>query len=156
MEQNTEFIHVSHDCSYLIVAFMGICIAIAFHVVSRKCQLTHFHAILFVLCSRSTIFAMIHGRPGQECPSHVVGTMPRPSWSTEFAFTFRTATSLAWLDYYDLSTDAWVTEVLPDAPHPRDHTGGAYLPTTNQFLSPAVEMVEPLTFFDHVILPTLF
>jgi hypothetical protein len=31
-----------------------------------------------------------------------------------------------YLDYYDLDSDEWVTN-LPDAPHPRDHTGGAFL-----------------------------
>jgi hypothetical protein len=31
-----------------------------------------------------------------------------------------------YLDYYDLDRQVWVTD-LPDAPHPRDHTGGAFL-----------------------------
>jgi hypothetical protein len=33
------------------------------------------------------------------------------------------ATSLAWLDVYDIARDEW--SVGPDAPHARDHTGGA-------------------------------
>jgi N-acetylneuraminic acid mutarotase len=36
------------------------------------------------------------------------------------------ATSLGWLDYYDVDKDTWVTD-LPDAPNPRDHTGGALI-----------------------------
>jgi hypothetical protein len=32
--------------------------------------------------------------------------------------------TLGWLDYYDIDTDTWVTN-LPTAPNPRDHTGGA-------------------------------
>lgn len=32
--------------------------------------------------------------------------------------------SVGWLDYYDIAADEWTTD-LPDAPNPRDHTGGA-------------------------------
>lgn len=32
---------------------------------------------------------------------------------------------VGWLDYYDIDTDTWTVGTLPDAPHPRDHTGGA-------------------------------
>lgn len=35
------------------------------------------------------------------------------------------ATTLAWLDIYDIATDSWTTG--PDAPNARDHTGGAVL-----------------------------
>lgn len=34
--------------------------------------------------------------------------------------------SLNWLDYYDLQLNIWVTN-LTNAPHVRDHTGGAYV-----------------------------
>ncbi|CAN8071145.1 unnamed protein product [Agarophyton chilense] len=34
------------------------------------------------------------------------------------------ATTLGWMDYYDLQTQTWVTN-LPDMPSPRDHVGGA-------------------------------
>jgi hypothetical protein len=64
------------------------------------------------------------------------------------------STSLAWLDFYDLETDAWVTGVLPDAPHPRDHTGGAYLPTTSQLCVAGGRDGGAIDFFDQVILPT--
>lgn len=33
------------------------------------------------------------------------------------------ATTLGWMDAYDIASDTWETN-LPDAPHPRDHTGG--------------------------------
>lgn len=33
--------------------------------------------------------------------------------------------TVGWLDFYDVDTDTWTTETLPDAPHPRGHTGGA-------------------------------
>lgn len=36
------------------------------------------------------------------------------------------STSYGWLDYYDIDTDTWTTN-LPDAPNPRDHTGGAFI-----------------------------
>lgn len=36
------------------------------------------------------------------------------------------ATSLGWFDYFDVDTETWTTN-LPDAPHPRDHTGGALI-----------------------------
>ena len=32
--------------------------------------------------------------------------------------------TLGWLDYYDIDSDTWTTN-LPSAPNPRDHTGGA-------------------------------
>lgn len=34
------------------------------------------------------------------------------------------ATTLGWMDAYDIASDTWETN-LPNAPHPRDHTGGA-------------------------------
>lgn len=34
--------------------------------------------------------------------------------------------SLAWLDYFDIATNTWVTN-LPDGIYPRDHTGGALI-----------------------------
>jgi hypothetical protein len=34
--------------------------------------------------------------------------------------------TLGWLDYYDITEDRWYTN-LPDAPHPRDHVGGALI-----------------------------
>jgi hypothetical protein len=36
------------------------------------------------------------------------------------------STTLGWLDYYDIDEDRWYTG-LPDAPNPRDHTGGVYI-----------------------------
>lgn len=36
------------------------------------------------------------------------------------------ATTLGWLDYYHIDENRWYTG-LPDAPNPRDHTGGAYV-----------------------------
>jgi len=33
------------------------------------------------------------------------------------------AETLGWLDYFDIDSDEWVTDLL-DAPNPRDHTGG--------------------------------
>ena len=38
--------------------------------------------------------------------------------------TNSTVKTLGWLDYYDIDTDTWTTN-LPNAPNPRDHTGGA-------------------------------
>lgn len=35
------------------------------------------------------------------------------------------------LDYFDIDLDVWVTG-LPDAPHPRDHCGGAYIQDQNK------------------------
>ena len=37
-----------------------------------------------------------------------------------------TATSVGWIDYYDITTDSW-TALPNDAPNPRDHTGGALI-----------------------------
>lgn len=37
----------------------------------------------------------------------------------------------AMLDYYDIDLDVWVTG-LPDAPNPRDHCGGSYIPSQNK------------------------
>jgi IPT/TIG domain/Galactose oxidase, central domain len=40
-------------------------------------------------------------------------------------------TTTGWLDYYDVDSDTWTTG-LPDAPHPRDHTGGAHITVHGQ------------------------
>ena len=37
-----------------------------------------------------------------------------------------TATSVGWIDYYDIATDSW-TALPNSAPNPRDHTGGALI-----------------------------
>jgi large repetitive protein len=36
------------------------------------------------------------------------------------------STSYGWLDYYNIDSNTWVTN-LPDAPNPRDHTGGGLI-----------------------------
>jgi hypothetical protein len=56
------------------------------------------------------------------------------------------------LDYYDIDTDIWVTN-LPDAPHPRDHTGGGYI--NNRYICVAGGRDGgSVGFFNLVILPT--
>ena len=59
--------------------------------------------------------------------------------------------SLGWLDYYDISEDQWYTN-LPDAPHPRDHTGGALV--NGRICVAGGRDGGQLNFFDKVVLPT--
>jgi hypothetical protein len=61
------------------------------------------------------------------------------------------STSLNWLDYYDIDLNVWVTN-LPDAPHPRDHTGGAYV--NGRICVAGGRDGGSLKFYDKVILPT--
>jgi hypothetical protein len=56
------------------------------------------------------------------------------------------------LDYYDIDTDTWVTN-LPDAPNPRDHTGGGYI--NDRYICVAGGRDSGnVGFFDLVVLPT--
>jgi hypothetical protein len=62
------------------------------------------------------------------------------------------ATSYGWLDYYDIDSNTWFTN-LPDAPNPRDHTGGAYI--RNRYICVAGGRDGgAVGFFNQVILPT--
>ena len=61
------------------------------------------------------------------------------------------AQSLGWLDYYDVDADEWTTN-LPDAPNPRDHTGGALI--NNKICVAGGRNGGEIGFFDLVILPT--
>jgi N-acetylneuraminic acid mutarotase len=61
------------------------------------------------------------------------------------------STSLAWLDYYDIDEDRWYTN-LPDAPNPRDHTGGALV--NGRICVAGGRDGGSIGFFDKVILPT--
>jgi hypothetical protein len=62
------------------------------------------------------------------------------------------STTYGWLDYYDIDTNTWVTN-LPDAPNPRDHTGGGYL--SNRYICVAGGRDGgSVGFFNLVILPT--
>ena len=62
------------------------------------------------------------------------------------------AVSLGWLDYYDIDADEWTTN-LPDAPNPRDHTGGALINGSKICVAGGRNGGE-IGFFDLVILPT--
>jgi hypothetical protein len=61
------------------------------------------------------------------------------------------STTLGWLDYYDLDENKWYTN-LPDAPNPRDHTGGAYV--NGRFCVAGGRDGGDPDFFNKVILPT--
>lgn len=61
------------------------------------------------------------------------------------------ATSLNWLDYYDIDKRIWVTN-LTDAPHIRDHTGGAYV--NGRICVAGGRDGGDIDFFSKVILPT--
>ena len=62
------------------------------------------------------------------------------------------STSYGWLDYYHIDTNTWVTN-LPDAPNPRDHTGGGYI--NNRYICVAGGRDGgSVGFFDLVVLPT--
>jgi hypothetical protein len=61
------------------------------------------------------------------------------------------ATTLGWLDYFDIDEDKWYTN-LPDAPNPRDHTGGALV--NGQICVAGGRDGGSIGFFDKVILPT--
>lgn len=62
------------------------------------------------------------------------------------------ATTLGWLDYYDLDKDQWTTG-LPDAPNPRDHTGGALIDGNKLCIAGGRDGGTD-GFFNLVILPT--
>jgi N-acetylneuraminic acid mutarotase len=62
------------------------------------------------------------------------------------------AVSLGWLDYYDIDRDEWVTG-LPDAPNPRDHTGGALIDGRKICVAGGRNGGEQ-NFFANLILPT--
>jgi hypothetical protein len=62
------------------------------------------------------------------------------------------ARTLGWLDYYDIDKDQWVTN-LPDAPNPRDHTGGA-LVNGNRICVAGGRDGGSSGFFNLVVLPT--
>lgn len=61
------------------------------------------------------------------------------------------STSLGWLDYYDIDSDVWVTN-LPDAPNPRDHTGGALV--NGRICVAGGRDGGSIGFFNETILPT--
>lgn len=62
------------------------------------------------------------------------------------------STSYGWLDYYDIDTDTWITN-LPDAPNPRDHTGGGYI--RGRYICVAGGRDGgSINFFNAVVLPT--
>jgi len=63
------------------------------------------------------------------------------------------ATTLAWLDVYDIDTNEWTTN-LPDAPNARDHTGGALIGGTNKICIAGGRNGGEIGFFNKVILPT--
>lgn len=46
--------------------------------------------------------------------------------------TYTNATTLSWLDYYDINNEKWVTN-LPNGMYPRDHTGGALVENGYRF-----------------------
>lgn len=70
------------------------------------------------------------------------------------------ATSLNWLDYYDVDADAWTSD-LPNAPNARDHAGGA-LVVNQQSNGNGAPMIcvaggrngGQRGFFNKVVLPT--
>jgi N-acetylneuraminic acid mutarotase len=61
------------------------------------------------------------------------------------------STSLPWLDYYDTVEDRWYTN-LPDAPHVRDHVGGALV--NGRICVAGGRDGGDIDFFRKVILPT--
>jgi N-acetylneuraminic acid mutarotase len=61
------------------------------------------------------------------------------------------ATSLPWLDYYNIDEDKWYTN-LPDAPHARDHVGGALI--KGRICIAGGRDGGDIDFFRKVILPT--
>jgi hypothetical protein len=61
------------------------------------------------------------------------------------------STSLGWLDYYDIDEEKWYTN-LPDAPNPRDHTGGALV--NGQICVAGGRDGGSVGFFNLPILPT--
>lgn len=62
------------------------------------------------------------------------------------------STSYGWLDYYNIDTDSWTTN-LPDAPHPRDHTGGGYIGGRYICVAGGRDGGS-IDFFNAVVLPT--
>jgi large repetitive protein len=72
--------------------------------------------------------------------------------------TFLHARTLGWLDYYDVDTNSWTT-CLPNAPNPRDHTGGALIVTKDNDNRRLLCVAGgrdggKRKFFNRVILPT--
>lgn len=65
--------------------------------------------------------------------------------------TWNHAESFGWLDYYDIDQDIWVTN-LPDAPNPRDHTGGAFV--NGEICIAGGRLGGDRGFFNKVVLPT--
>jgi len=62
------------------------------------------------------------------------------------------AVTLGWLDYYDMDTDEWTTE-LPETPNAQDHTGGALI-NGNKLCVAGGRDSGTDRFFNLVILPT--
>jgi large repetitive protein len=75
--------------------------------------------------------------------------------------TFLHARTLGWLDYYNVDTNTWTT-CLPNAPNPRDHTGGALIVTNVNDTNKNRRLLcvaggrdgGKRKFFNRVILPT--
>lgn len=62
------------------------------------------------------------------------------------------ATTLGWLDIYDVETDSW--SIGPDAPDPRDHTGGAVIGDGSKFCVAGGRDGGRTDFFNLNIAPT--
>lgn len=62
------------------------------------------------------------------------------------------AETLGWLDYYDIDNETWVTG-LPDAPNPRDHTGGSLVNGNKICISGGRDSGET-NFFANLVYPT--
>ena len=63
------------------------------------------------------------------------------------------AVALGWLDKYDVDRDQWTTN-LPDASHPRDHTGGGLVQNDTLLCVAGGRDTGVVDFFDAVVLPT--
>jgi hypothetical protein len=61
------------------------------------------------------------------------------------------STSYGWLDFYDIDQNKWTTN-LPDAPNPRDHTGGVLI--NGRICVAGGRDGGSVGFFNLVILPT--
>jgi hypothetical protein len=61
------------------------------------------------------------------------------------------STTLGWLDYYDITQGRWYTN-LPNAPNPRDHTGGAFI--NGRICVAGGRNGGEINFFNNVVLPT--